>query len=113
MAKCGIDAKSGIYREILGLNDVTLHNYRGIKPMIFILDKVPFHDVCQFMSTGEKSVKSVPVSLNDQETDIFLVKNIREMNEKKELKTLVNLSSAISCLSFTKNKEFMIKLWLQ
>ena len=111
MAKCGIDPKSGIYREVIGLNDVRLHNYRGRKPRIFRQEKVPFQNVCNFMSSAEKVKRTALVPLDEQETDIYLVKNIREMNEKNELKTLVNLSCAISSLSHTKNKEFMVQLF--
>ena len=111
MAKCGIDPKSGIYREILGLNDIRLHNYRRKKPLIFNKEKVPFQNVCKFMSSQESPKKTVLTHLDEIETDIYLVKNIKEMNEKNELKTLVNLSCAISCLSRTQNKEFLIQLF--
>ena len=111
MAKCGIDPRSGIYREILGLNDISLHNYRGKKASFFKREKVPFQNVCQFMSNQELPKKTVFTSLDEKETDIYLVKKIKEMNEKNELKTLVNLSCAISCLSYTQNKFFLIQLF--
>ena len=111
MAKCGIDPKSGIYREILGLNDISLHNYRWQKPLIFKREKVPFQNVCQFMSSQDLQKKTVFKPLDEKDTDTYLVKNIKEMNEKNELKTLVNLSCAISCLAYTQNKDFLILLF--
>ena len=121
MAKCGIEPKPGIYREILNLNHSYLHNYRGRKPKIFRVEKVPFENAFKIINKDkenkenkeiEKVMKSeIQINLDEQETDNFLIEKIREMNKNNGLKSLVNLSSAIACLSHTKNKEIIFELF--